>query len=98
MATLGGNGIMREKVFDNIIKLSQWHYASLQECYISADGETYTTYSLLVQDWFQEHWRTLQTIHDIALNPKVVEELASKFNLMQLSPIHIFDALEDFLP
>lgn len=89
---------MRQNVCDNSLQRSKWHYIMTKECRISEEGETYTTYGLQVEGWIQERWSTLRTIHDIALNQKFVEELARKFNALQLSPIHIFDVLEDLLP
>lgn len=37
------------------------------------------------------------TISDISIDEKKIRELAAACNIHQLSPLHIFDVIEDFL-
>lgn len=46
----------------------------------------------------RENGKDVLTIHDISPNRLTVEDMIEVFNNEKLSPIHLYDAVEDLLP
>ncbi len=63
------------------------------ECSVELDGINYTSYGI----GYVSAGTLLFVIKDLTLNRARVEKFVSLCNDLQLDPIHIDDAVEDFL-
>lgn len=78
----------RTKVQD----ITKWHYCViLEKCYQSDIGQ-YHTYGIRVTGSNYE-----EIIHDVSVCKETVAWMTELFNLHQLSPVHLKDAVEDLL-
>ena len=56
---------------------------------VNVEGEQYPTFSICDETGY--------CVHDVTTNQNKAYELAAKFSAAKLSPIHLRDAVEDFL-
>lgn len=75
----------------------KWNYRATAEHCFSPEIGCYHTYGIQAEGRVANRWTVLETVHDVAVNRDVAEKTAILFTKHQLSPIHLLDALEDFL-
>ena len=63
-------------------------YVINQSTITDENGQQHTTYGISYND---------TTVKDISINKAKVENLISLCNKLDLSPIHIYDVIDDFL-
>lgn len=75
-----------------------WYYQAIAESMNDPELGQYDTYGIQAKKKVIRGWEQIELIHDVTTDRKFAYLLASLFNLHQLSPIHLRDALEDMLP
>ena len=73
------------------------YYLPVREKHCIGSTHTYTAYGIKVLSVTQQHTKILVYIPDISLSRQAVVSLAECCTQKHLSPIHIFDVIEDFL-
>ena len=73
------------------------YYLPVREQHRFGLTHTYTAYGIKVLSITQKHTKILVYIPDISLSRRAVTVLAKCCTKKRLSPIHIFDVIEDFL-
>lgn len=73
--------------------LTKWQYCAISEEYYHSDLGVYSTYAIqIIAPGY------LELLHDVSTCKKTVENMVELFNLHQLSPTHLYDAVTDMLP
>lgn len=55
----------------------------------------YTTFGITALSHTKGRWRKLFYVADVSLDHSMVQELARKCTVLQLSPCHLMDVVED---
>ena len=74
-----------------------WEYHIVPEHYTHPDTGTYLSYGIRVFETNRMHTCATAHIHDVTTIPSEIERLTEQFNRCQLSPIHLEDAIQDYL-
>ena len=75
-----------------------WQYQPVKKEFSHPDGGTYFGYGLQVYQCQSELREPVASIDDISVCQNFVEDLALRFTMHQLSPVHLHDAVIDALP
>lgn len=78
--------------------LFHWEYRSIPETCSHPDCGVYISYGIQAYQHCDEHCQLISAVHDISTKQQFVEQLAILFTRQQLSPLHLFDVITDFLP
>ncbi len=72
-----------------------WQYQPVKKAIHHPDLDDYTAYGLQLYHCRNNQRLLIANIDDISTNQQFVEQLAMRFTLYQLSPIHFYDAVYD---
>ena len=72
-----------------------YYYRCIKEEQSLPETGRYTTFGITALTHTRGRWRKLLHIADVSLNYNVVQELARKCTVLQLSPCHLMDVVED---
>ena len=72
--------------------MSLFLYVTFKERFFSDDLGCYTSFGIKAIDTSNND---VLTVSDVSVNEAFVNELCRSFNLYQLDPIHLSDALDD---
>jgi len=72
----------------------RWRYRLIAEKMHQPDLGEYDTYGIQVLD---AEYTMVSVMHDVSVCKQSVEEVVALFNLHQLSPSHLHNAIEDFV-
>lgn len=75
-----------------------WQYQPVKKEFFHPDGGTYFSYGLQVYRCQNQLREPVAYIDDISVCQNFVEDLALRFTVHQLSPVHLHDAVIDALP
>ena len=76
----------------------QFCYRVISETCGDPELEGRVTCGLLAETISDSRWTHIQTLHDVSPDLDLVMLMADQFNVHQLHPIHLQDAVEDMLP
>lgn len=75
-----------------------WSYQAVKETGYNPELGEYCTYGIRACKITAGSWEQVDLFHDVTVSPSLAEQLAERFSLYQLSPIHLKDVIEDTLP
>ncbi len=70
-------------------------YKLFEEALYSEETGEYSSFGLCVYRVSGESEEKLLSVSDVSLDREFVEKLAKSFNDFQLSPVHIYEAIEN---
>ncbi len=76
----------------------RWQYEVIKQTMVHPDIGIYNTYGLQLYQCQNSQCQLIASVNDISTDRQLVEQLASRFTLHQLSPQHFRDAVIDALP
>lgn len=81
------------KGHNNEQKIPRWQYSIISEISYDKDIGQFHTYGIQINGPNHK-----EILHDVSIFKNTVNYMAELFNLHQLSPIHLKDAVEDLSP
>ena len=75
-----------------------WNYLTVFETFNDPQAGSHQTYGMQISRKTETGWKPVRFIHDITTESQLARQLEERFNLYQLSPVHLLDVLSDMLP
>lgn len=83
---------------NNECTVINWEYLVIPELCSHPDCGEYTSYGIHALQCQPGQNQMVTIVHDISTKQNFVEQLAARFTKYQLSPLHLKEVIEDFLP
>ncbi len=77
--------------------IPMWRYHIVHETQCHPDLGAFPTLGVQVEVQRRGVWAVLDTLHDVTVDLAVLQPLVAAFNHLQLSPLHLRDAVEAIL-
>lgn len=78
--------------------LVMWRYRLVQETRHQADVGWFPTYGIQAEERRRGRWVCVTTLHDVTLDHGLAQRMVEQMNRLQLSPVHLLEAVESMLP
>lgn len=75
-----------------------WRYRLTQETRHLEDVGWFPTYGIQAEERRRGRWVYVTTLHDVTLDHAVAQRIVEQMNRLQLSPVHLLEAVESMLP
>lgn len=83
---------------DFLQNLVLWRYRLIQETQHLSDVGWFPTYGIQAEERRHGQWIPVKTLHDVTLDHAVGQWMVERMNRLQLSPVHLLEAVESMLP
>lgn len=83
---------------DFLQNLILWRYRLIQETQHLAEVGWFPTYGIQAEERRRGRWICVRTLHDVTLDHGVAQRMVEQMNRLQLSPVHLLEAVESMLP
>lgn len=76
----------------------RFRFFAVEETYCTAESSSYTAYAIYAEELTLQGWVEVLTIPDVCCDKELALHLAEQYTQLQLSPLHLLDAVLDMLP